>query len=349
MHILQQHTQSFCQETEKRLKSLGLNEMIPDQMLNDFDKLLEEMANESKYAEGERILVPDLHRLNSSVRRILSELTERFVARDSALEPTQRHKSDIFNSMMVASDYLFARASRALGSPDMPPSFGIENRKTVADLTMDSETKIRAIDYKEATAEEHFKKQRKRDAAVVIKDNEDLEKNIINCRATPLEIAQYAAEYQALKQRQENHTDIWRFFHGKENERRNALLAHMKKVLTDAMGSKDYPVDIRTPHEMAHAHLTFLTGNRIIEGFKPESIAKRQLLDNHMINPEATNRDRANAEAEIISDENLERELREAIKLDPIDLEPSDEKEEEFSLQILEEPPTRNEASPNLH
>ena len=62
-------------------------------------------------------------------------------------------------------------------------------------------------------------------------------------------MAELFADYKALKDRQNNHGAIWRFFHSKENQERNNLLKQMedvmKKKLPDNVFEKiETPLDI---------------------------------------------------------------------------------------------------------
>ena len=181
MYIIAEKIKGVYERTEESCLNYHLDFFLNSEEFAEYTRILREIAEESKYTEGEQILDSDLDRIKAGAKDVINSISE--VLANKEVKEEAKLKYNSLPTLMALTDHLFATAMKELGSPDMPPSFGIENRKTVADLTMDSETKIRAIDYKEATAEEHFKKQRKRDAAVVIKDNEGLEKNIINCRA----------------------------------------------------------------------------------------------------------------------------------------------------------------------
>ena len=143
-------------------------------------------------------------------------------------------------------------------------------------------------EYKKTDVERHYNEQRRKSADTVRKATMENRKRIAEKTASPLRVAQYASEYQALKKRQEGHGAIWRFFHKKENEARTKLLANMKGLLVKTLGN-DIDVDTLTPKEIAAAY----NGTRAAKVFSENGIINRTGLPNTYFEHQPTSTERA--------------------------------------------------------
>ena len=107
---------------------------------------------------------------------------------------------------MAATDYLFALSMEKLGYPDISPLFGEDFLKTIHSTAENvAKNTLRSADdtgrYSSST---HFDNQRRQDADVVRESNSTILKSVKE-NPTTFDIATLAAEYQALKQRQDGH------------------------------------------------------------------------------------------------------------------------------------------------
>ena len=182
-----------------------------------------------------------------------------------------------FETLMAATDYLYAMAMEKLGCPDIPASFGADvcnnNQKHAKEL--DTQIKKSYFDDQYPT-KTYFDKQRKKDADEVRRNNKQLISDCNSKIANTDQLAELVAEYQALNLRQKGHGRIWRFFHSGENDERTELLEDMKAAIINAVGVE---VSLE-PTEKTPADIAILLNNRLIEqkaieAAKPDVFAGR--------------------------------------------------------------------------
>lgn len=273
MFTLKQNAESFFDKVDAKYQDKKLYNLAPKKAMDDYLNLLEEIANKRNYNEGDKIEAEDLERIVSSVKSIISATADKMVEKKDSITTGYFDQSESFPSLMLMNDYLFAMAQRDLGSPDMPTNFGAEVEQRISETAFETDFKMKQLTYNSSDSVIRYERQRKINADKLIAKNESLSERL-DKNPTSVEIAEYAAEYQALKKRQENHNGIWRFFHKKENIARTALLAEMKEKLERVLGN-GIDVDTKKPSELAAIHHTVAIKSLTDKAFKPEAIGKR--------------------------------------------------------------------------
>ena len=218
------------------------------------------IANKSNYQEGQKISEEDLNTIKEKVNNLIATVANEIKKKE--MEHFDKMYFNGFDTLMAATDYLYAMAMEKLGCPDIPASFGLDvcnnNQKYAKEL--DTQIKKSYFDNQFST-KTYFDKQRKKDADEVRRKNKDLIKNCNSQIATTEQLAELVAEYQALNLRQKGHGRIWRFFHRGENDERTELLNEMKAAIIKAIGVE---VNLE-PEDKSPSDITMLLNNRIIE------------------------------------------------------------------------------------
>ena len=328
MYVKQYMANRLFESASEKFAEKGIGQYTDVRLIDGFQEQLRVMANARNYKEGERIMPSDLGELAETVKAILSDMSKGIVEgrltseqkeniekggkpeENGVLTPIELGSYDPYSSIMAVTDYLFAMATKTLGSPDIPDSFGKEVTNYIDKLAPAVELKLKETEFSKYTVDKRFDAQRRKDALVVRRGNKNLRDAIIGKQASPLKIAQYSAEYFALKKRQEAHTDIWRFFHKKENQERMKLLADMKNVLEKALG-KDVDIDTLKPSKLA-AKIAVLSAK---DKFAPNTFARRNKIAAESIGTEPTLTDRADNDKEkpfegVVSDEKAIEKVR---------------------------------------
>lgn len=236
----EKYAQTDLRGIEEKISSLGYGDI-----LGGYRNTLKEIANERKYQLGEKLLNSDLKRINRDFGAVLFE----FNTRISQLP--NRTLEEKNNLLFVVADYLFAIALDELGCPDIPIFFGDEGKKNFADFMKSTSLLSNSEDYQEVSTDTQFKEQRGKSADYVRTATEDYFNRKSFNPLKPLEGAKFVAEYQALKKRQDNHWRIWKWFHGKENDKRMALLAEMKAELEKHIDTESMDIDTIEPKDVA--------------------------------------------------------------------------------------------------
>ena len=321
MYVKQFVTNTFFDKASKKFAEKGIGQYTDPGLITAFQEQLKAMAQARNYKEGERIIPGDLVELTGIVKSIIEDMAvgiaeERVTPEQSEniangekpelngkLTPREKATYDAHASMMAVNDYLFAMAMKTLGSPDIPENFGNEMTDLIYKLAPSAELKLKEKDYAKNSVDKHYNDQRKKDAVKVQKNNRDLRKDIIEKKASPIGLSRYAAEYFALKRRQEGHNAIWRFFHKKENIARTKLLANMKALLEKTLGN-GVDIDTLTPEKVATEYTTLLAK----ENFAKNTFAKRNMLQADNVCTEPTSTERADGAKEAVNSEVLDND-----------------------------------------
>ena len=271
----------------KNCEEYGIEERDFDTLLmSSYRYTLSTIANKSNYQEGQKISEEDLNTIKEKVNSIITTIANEIKKKEPEMGHFDKMYFNGFNTLMAATDYLYAMAMEKLGCPDIPASFGADvcenNQKHAKEL----DTKIKKSYFDDQySTKTYFDKQRKKDAVDVRRKNKDLIRNCNSQIATTEQLAELVAEYQALNLRQKGHGRIWRFFHSGENDERTELLNDMKAAIIKAIGVE---VSIE-PEEKSPSDITMLLNNRIIEknaaeAAKTDAFAKRYNIAN-MVKP----------------------------------------------------------------
>ena len=233
--IAQEKTYEKCRE---------YNIPFPTIYLQDFDQTLS--AFENKYKEGTQIEKEDLALFGEKTAGLLRFMTG--VMREQAQkgERTKMPRPEEF--VMAATDYLYLQCMEKLGCPNIPVAFNDNVKKVMTACARELHRNYVKFDF---SKEKAFKEQRRIDADKLLagKVGENL-RDINEGRVNLSKIGRLIADYQALTERQKRHTGIWRFFHGKENEARNALIGEMRASLKKVLGP-NVDIDKAIPAEVS--------------------------------------------------------------------------------------------------
>ena len=239
MYVKSDKVERLLEVTNQKYLDESVHKFVDNGYVEGLQLLLEDIAKKSKYTEGERIMDSDLSRINNAVAMIHNQMRVNLVNEQKEVKNKALFQYDLFSAMVNVNDYLYAMTMKALGCPDIPESFGMSMQRLIGDIAHKAEFELRESDYKKTSIDRCYEKQRWQDAAKVRKDTREVEKSILNKKASSLKVAEYAGEYYALKKRQEGHGKVWRFFHKKENEQRTKLLSAMEKTLKTILKDDD--------------------------------------------------------------------------------------------------------------
>ena len=202
-----------------------------------FGTALQEIKRERSSAEGEPISESHLQRILNEAGLVLDNACR-------SMKKTVRDKNaDVVGKFTAVNDYLYATAMKELGCPNIPESFGTNTKNAIARYAAEVSSVVK-LDADKLSDHNTYVAQRYKSAAFVEDKVGGLMSAVEEKNATPQQIGKLLAEYHALKKRQEDHGRFWRWFHGKENEDRNALLVKMESSLKGALGENaDLEVD----------------------------------------------------------------------------------------------------------
>jgi hypothetical protein len=303
----------LLERTAEKFAENGIGNSISPKLMEEYQALLDGIARKHAYRVGEAIDPDDLTRINAKVTTILKNMSNGIVGLKMEEGDLQRY--DCFSSMVAATDHMFAMALKTLGGPDMPASFGPEIQEQIKSLAAGTEVALKRRHYNKLSTAIHFRDQRKLPAKTVKRINRQTMIKVKKNTASPREVASLVAEYQALKQRQDHHTFIWRFFHGKENEERMALLETMKASIASVLGT-DVEIDKLDPMSVADTLNRKNIDSMAKEAFQEEGIAQRYYFAPESIKYAPVSDDAKETDDEILSSvetESLDNELRKSI------------------------------------
>ena len=277
MYIKKENIDNVLELTKKNCENYDIHDRFDSLLMINFNYVLDNIAKKSKYQEGAKILESDLAVIKEKVNDIITCMVGELEKNEREMVKVDRMEFNAFDTLVAASDYLYAVAMKKLGCPDMPTSFGDDVYANIQNHAKKLDAKVKKSYYdEEYSIKTHFDDQRRMDADEVRFKNKSLIDDINLKVGTPDQIAGLVAEYQALMLRQKGHTAIWRFFHKKENEERTQLLADMKAAIASAVG-EDVSLE---PEENTPSNIATLLNNKIIEkkgieALNPEAFAQR--------------------------------------------------------------------------
>ena len=202
---------------------------------------------ENKYREGEPIDSENIGFLAETTSTILKNVARLTI--NQYKNGKRERSANPEEIIMLAADYIYLHSMEKMGCPDIPLYFN----KAVKDTILSASKTVQNVFFPlEMSKEDSFKKQRKKDADVLISGKVGKAIAAINSKNyTIRQVGNLIAEYQALAERQKRHTGIWRFFHGAENEARNNLLANMKNAINSALVGYNFDIDKANPADIA--------------------------------------------------------------------------------------------------
>lgn len=303
MYVKQEHAERLFEKTSQSFAKKGVHNFTDLGFVDAFEEQLRVMARARKYQEGEQIMPGDLVLLKETVQTILTDMKEGMLDQRETLEQSENQTGklsvkekgayDTLLAMTEVTDHLYAMAMKTLGCPNIPASFGTDIVDMIGKLSSEAELEMKEKEYKKTDVDRRYREQRGKNAAEVRKAISTNKTFIRDKKESPLRVAQYAADYHALKKRQEGHGAVWRFFHKKENEARTKLLEMMKKDLV-ALAGADADVDAMTPVEISVAY----NQAKAKEALSENGIAKRAQMPKEDFAHEPTLTDRAENDKE---------------------------------------------------
>ena len=261
MFIEQMYAPIALDHTE--MKKLEARVSCTPKSLNEYMDTLRRIAKTSNYEEGQPLSEDDLTAIKESMGKVFDSAVRGFADQD------EQFKAEIDGKdyVMATYDYLFALAMNELNSPDIP-------KDPMEELLGDFSEKLgREVPVKAPWISERYNAQRYQNA-------DYLKKYTLNSLLSPddkgnypsAQMASLYAEYRALRQRQDDHTGFWRFFHRTENAARNNLLKEMEDVM-----KKTIPEDVFNKLEDPADVLKYYAGNSIKTSVS-FSMARREAL-----------------------------------------------------------------------
>ena len=114
-------------------------------------------------------------RIKEKVNFFIIDIAGDLEKKEHELDKIDRTYFNGFNTLMAATDYLYAHAMKKLGCPDIPPSFGDDVTKNPQKYAKSLDTKIRKAYYDaDYSTKTYFDNQRKKNADVVRFNNKSL-------------------------------------------------------------------------------------------------------------------------------------------------------------------------------
>lgn len=266
MHIKSEFVNEIFEKAKERMQKAGVS--VKEEDIQRFQRTLDGIASKKKYEQGEELDNLSCMLLMGDVTFAITNIRD-----DLAKINAEKGELNCVDQLMSVTDYFYAMAMQKLGCPDIPASFGDVFMETIDRSATVVNSKV-SLEQDSNYAERVYQQQRYKNAGEVWSSVNDAMNAARGKMATPAEIQKLIVEYQALNKRQSNHGPIWRFFHGKENEERVALMKDMKEVLQGVLGT-----NVNLERGNALQIVEMVNGEKISDqieaAFKDDSMSKR--------------------------------------------------------------------------
>ena len=330
MHVKKDKADRLLELTSQRYLDRNIHRFVDMGYIDGYQELLKDIAKKSQYKEGEKITNSDLSRIKNAVVATLDGMRKMMVEQPLTLEEIKAKKGekefnrilsldeskkqdairriekkgrlsqeeetqyDILGAIIAVNDYMYAMAMKSLGCPDIPESFGSEMQNAIKNIANRAEFEMKKNDFEDTDVAMYYETQRGKSAKQVSKATVKVKNLIVDKKALPFHVAQYASEYYALKKRQEGHGKWWIFFHKKENEARTQLLADMEKTLKTFLKEGD-ELDELDSIKIAEIYNKNNIESRANQAFE-NGIAKRNEMPPEFVEDKPTSTERADKE-----------------------------------------------------
>lgn len=222
MVIKNNSVNDFLKAAEEKFKASGLT--VKPEAMQRFDNELAQAAAGKRYEEGDDFNNVDAFTFANEAALVLDN-----AARNTSKIENPREQ------LMILSDYLYAKAMKEFGCPNIPMGFGDIAHRSMAGIIARLDSK-QNLNHGDSYNEKIYDNQRRKDANVVADSLATEMEAAAKGEATPAQIQKLIAEYQALQTRQNNHNFFWRLFHSDENKARSTLLSNMKSAIETTLG-----------------------------------------------------------------------------------------------------------------
>ena len=330
MHVKIDKADRLLELTSQKYLDRNIHRFVDMGYIDGYQELLKNIAKTSQYKEGEKITNSDLSRIKNAVvatldgmrkmmveqpltleeikakvgdnefERILSldegekQAKIRRIEKKGRLSENEQTQYDPLGAIIAVNDYMYAMAMKSLGCPDIPESFGSDMQNAIKNIANRAEFEMKKNDFEDTAVGMDYETQRGKSAKQVSKATVEVKKLIVDKKALPFNVAQYASEYYALKKRQEGHGKWWIFFHKKENEARTKLLADMEKTLKTFLNEGD-ELDKLNSIKVAEIYNKNNIESRANKAFE-NGIANRNEMPPKFIEDKPTSTERADKE-----------------------------------------------------
>ena len=330
MHVKKDRADRLLELTSQKYLDRNIHRFVDKGYMDGYEELLKDIATKSQYKEGEKITNSDLSRIKNAVVATLDGMRKMMVEQPLTLEEIKEKKGetefnrilsfddkkkqkairkieekgrlsqkeqtqyDTLGAIIAVNDYMYAMAMKALGCPDIPESFGREMQNAIKNIANRAEFEMKKEDFEDTAVEMYYETQRGKSAKQVSEATVEVKNLIVDKKALPSSVAQYASEYYALKKRQGGHGKWWIFFHKKENEERTKLLADMEKTLKTFL-KEDDELDELDSIQIAEIYNKNNIESRANQAFE-NGIAKRNEMPSKFIEDKPTSTERADKE-----------------------------------------------------
>ena len=159
-----------------------------------------------------------------------------------------KNRVDIQKQLTIAGDYAFALLQNELGGREIPKDIFKTFSKHLVNIAVQM---INLKKDKMPPSQAYYREQRRRNANELQPKLDGMMEELKKYPISPETLANLFGEYKALQQRQADHGRVWRFFHGKENERRTALMNAMREALIAHIPEPTLDEETTTPSEIA--------------------------------------------------------------------------------------------------
>lgn len=207
-----------------------------------------------QYEQGEQITSEHYNALMDWAKSAVINSANSIIKNAKSGNFPEKPINDPVEHLLTLTDYFYVMGMQRLGCPNMQLFVFNNDVKTVIQeyaLKMD-----KVLHKYDISTEREFTKQRGKNAKELEKRFSDHIVAINKQDNKPQHVGELIAEYQALKERQNRHIGIWRFFHSKENQARNELLSKMEDAIKTTMNkilpqNKSENLDALNPSEIA--------------------------------------------------------------------------------------------------
>ena len=268
---------------------------------------LDSIAVQKKYNEGETISEEHRNAIKFWVKEAIENSARYVIEAANDPEKQQGHIENPVDNLLTISDYFYVLAMERLGCPDIRLlTFDEDVKNKIRENALAINRSVNKYNF---SKEDEFTRQRGKNAKELQKSFNNHRNAIVNPNDKPRHMGELIAEYQALKERQSRHGDIWRFFHSKENKARNELLKSMARVITVALKSTQFAKNAKN-----------------LDALDPSDVA-RKLADEHIrenVKTAASDRvygkteeifGRLSADTEKLSQEKKEKETEQKVPM----------------------------------
>lgn len=266
MYIKSESVNEIFEKAKERMQKAGIS--VKEDDLQRFQRTLDSVASRKKYKPGEELEAFNCVMLMADVTFAITNIRD-----DLAKLNAGKEEVNCVDQLMSVTDYFYAMAMQKLGCPDIPASFGDSFMETIDRSATAINSKM-SLEQDSNYAERIYQQQRYKNAGEVWSNVNDAMNAARGKTATPAQIQNLIVEYQALNKRQSNHGPIWRFFHGKENEERVALMNDMKEVLQGVLGTNSN-LERGNALQIVEMVCSEKIGSQIEAAFKDNAMSKR--------------------------------------------------------------------------